>query len=66
MITTECVQERCQLWARRCSVQKHDQELIYKKKKKPAPEWVCKWPYPGANVDMEDEYAIKASRYKKN
>ena len=66
MITAECVKERCVLWSGKCSEIKKNQEKLLSQKHQPIPEWVCQWPYPGANVDEEDEYAIRNSRYKKD
>lgn len=62
--TTECIGSKCADWYK-CKEVKEAQEAYFKKQKKEPPEWVCKWPYPGANPDQDDMLTIHNWEIKK-
>ena len=55
--TAECIGSKCTNWSK-CSQEKEYQENYARQRHKPIPEWVCKYPYPGANPDPDDILVI--------
>ena len=53
MIKEKCIGSKCTIWSK-CSQEKEYQENYARQRHKPIPEWVCKYPYPGANPDPDD------------
>lgn len=51
--TAECIGNKCSSW-NKCSQEKEYLEGYARKTHKPIPEWVCKFPFPGANPDPDD------------